>query len=816
MKHTICVMLCLSVLLVLGTANQISAYQVTLSPYNQEFDINKFYNDGDFDVDAGIVEGDPTVLLVIVGDPANVEEILKIPEIPDPFLLADAGSDFHFEVFQPFRFQDRFDGLFSTTVDDPVLFVPDNGTVTSFRDDGLLADDRIDLTAYAAELPEEYYEVDWGDTITMTTNDGTTLYISRFWRLPDFTIQFDISDVPEPGMIVLVGLGLAGIIGMMRRKKMMDIKTTRLFGILLVLTVGFILLSVPKPIYAIEVGEGAPPGFPGTGINPKNEFIKAFNEAQNIYGENVLGNPTDIVKQRAGIRFYQQFENGSIEYKILGSAYAVCGPIYNKWIKKVNQVGFPKNHVAGAWGSPQGTGGKVQFFEYGDIYLHETGKYVGRAFEVHGAILGVYNGNGGTGDIGFPLTDELPDGPFGKGIAVSYFEGDHCITSQDEIDYELFTNCKQGQPLGPPKLVDANARCVKCDKSLDEQKKNFDFTWKPYTPKSPKYSFTPSKFEMSYFSDFMSDEKDVTILAKAENHESDPVTTRVTVVNEDYEVSIGFEISGIEEDDNQQEEFSITLTMGSGSGGPSYTFYLKPSDIRLRNWSFLNQISDLKKRETVHEILDELDDAFEVAEDFIKGTDTFKGLLRKLNKGMNVFSKLPVKACKTNGPSFGVSAGWNFSKLCCTDYIKVSHGPSLGGGGSIGSVECETPPGSEFAVFPGIFIGLTAELGISVGVSLKGKTTCKSFQVCGDVDLAVEPSDLGVYLAVVHKKIARFDLKGALNPSVSVNDLCVNPVEVGKAGVCIKPKVTGEVTLFSFITKGVDANIKGKMCWPKN
>jgi hypothetical protein len=216
MKHTANVIL--GVMLIVGFITApASAFLVTLSPYNQGFDINAFYNDGEFDVEAGMVNASENTLLVIVGDPANVETILEVPE--DPFELAMNGSDFHFEIFQPFRFEHRFDGLFSTTVDDPVIFVPDNGIVTSFSDDGVLADDRIDLTAYAPELPPVYYEVDFGDVITMLTNDGTRLFIRNVQRLADFTVQFDIGPIPEPATIVTLGLGIIGLIGIARKKR---------------------------------------------------------------------------------------------------------------------------------------------------------------------------------------------------------------------------------------------------------------------------------------------------------------------------------------------------------------------------------------------------------------------------------------------------------------------------------------------------------------------------------------------------------------------------------------------------------------------
>lgn len=348
----------MTLLLVICAASQTSAYEVTLSLYNQGFNINNFYNDGDFDVEAGIVEADPSSLLVIVGDPANVEETLEIPEIPDPFALADAGSDFHFEEFQPFRFQDRFDGLFSTTVDDPVLFVPDNGTVTAFRDDGLLADDRIDLDAYEAELPPMYVEVDYGDTITMTTYDGTKLFITQVWRNPDFTVTFHISDVPEPGTLLLIGFGLLGLFGIIRRKKMMYFMKKK-----------FSLLMIPLVILSL-IG--------AIGVFAEADEIEdtIMQKWQNMRDNGIdIGEPTREVVGAWGspygtggyVRF---FENGDIYYHgngpRTGQAFEVHGRIYGTYNREGGTgsfLGFPISDEKpnGPYGHP------VSYFEGGCI-----------------------------------------------------------------------------------------------------------------------------------------------------------------------------------------------------------------------------------------------------------------------------------------------------------------------------------------------------------------------------------------------------------------------------------------------------------------
>ena len=251
MKHITIFMMCLSILLIPG--GFVNAYEITLSLYNQGFDINAFYNNGDFDPEVAIVNADPSSLLVIVGDPANVEEILKVPEIDDPFKLAEGGADFHFEVFQPFRFPDRFDGLFSTTVDNPMLLVLDNLAISevSFYDDGVLADDRIDLSAYSVELLEFYFEVDSRDALYLTMLDGIILKLSNFIRLDDFTVSFDAAPVPEAGTFMLLGIGLLGLLGALKKRKAGKAFPASLFlAVILVMP----MLLFPTGALAYEIG----------------------------------------------------------------------------------------------------------------------------------------------------------------------------------------------------------------------------------------------------------------------------------------------------------------------------------------------------------------------------------------------------------------------------------------------------------------------------------------------------------------------------------------------------------------------------------
>ena len=818
-KYLLLIALCISTLLTVSTVEQADAYKVTLSLYNQGFNLNAFYDNGNFDVEKGIVEADPTSLMVIVGDPANVEDVLEVPEVPDPFQLADAGSDFHFEIAQPFRFQNRFNGLFSTSVDDPVLLVPDNGTVVGFQDDVLLADDRINLEAYAAELPDQYYEVDKGDMITMLTDDGTKLFITGFWRNPDFTITINISDVPEPGTIVLLGLGFLVMMGIVRRKKSMNLK--KIFPLLIVVMVMLLTTMLyPVNIYALEIG----PSFCAYISQPIcTQFQEAYDPA--------LGQPIDSA-EGSGSSWAQNFEKGYITCNIADCyGYSkiqdpVKVAIMKKWHSlkdKGIDIGEPTSDIVGAWGSPFGTGGHVRFFGNGDIYYHGNGPRAGQVFEVHGRIYGTYNSEGGTGSfLGFPISDEEPDGPFDH--PVNYFEGG-CITSENGIDYDkVIKGCKKGEPVKPPQLIEADAQCVTCKDedgktvSLNEQIGNFKFTWDSYVPSNPELTFTPSEFDMStYFFDFMTEEAEVSVRAKVNSFESGPVTDRLILVNEKYELGAEFEITSQSNFLSGDAEFLISVIVGP------YKFTFRPEDITEEDFWYgtlkkeVRKKIDPVKREEILKIIDSVDGFDEVLKQIVNGTAVkLVERLEKFKELENVFSTLSSAGgyCeREKKPTFGINVGYSYSKSCCgLDGVKGKHQGTFGGSGTFFETTCDSP---SITIYPGVSAGFTAAVGLNLNIAIKGATTCNSFSVCGDAELGVDPSDLGFYFGLIHKKIAKISVVGVLNPKASIKGFCFIPKwKMGKVSFCIKPAVKGEIEFFSFLKAGsFEAELGGEKCF---
>lgn len=746
-KQNVMLAIGFTLLLIIGVADQASAYQVTLSLYNQGFDINKFYNNGDFNVEAGIVNADPTSLLVIVGDPANVEDVFETPDQATTFELLAAGSDFHFEIAQPFRFQDRFDGLFSTTVDDPLLFVPDNATITAFRDDGLLADDRIDLSGYEAELPPMYVEVDYGDTITLTTDDGTKLFITHIWRNDDFTVTFDISDVPEPGTVVLIGIGLVGIVGMVRRKKMIKKNLPFLNSL-------FITILLITSLFSVYSYAWSP-------LDIRYPFMLLIATTN----QDKLGNCTP---QDGPLGLFFKCDKGSVEWN--NGPIAVYNPFYLKW-EQMNWgwgvLGQPTKNVVDAWVSPQGTTGQVQFFESGDIYLHTSGAYAGKVFEVHGAIYGVYNREGGTGKIGFPITDEIANGPFRH--AISYFEGDHCITSQDGIEYQLFGYCKKGGAPTPPKVVDAEGPgCVKGDnnnfstvsKLLSSE--SFKPIFEPWSPINYTVNLDPQKIEMPWNNLLMT--QDFTINVTTNEFEGEG-NTSVTLVNEDAKVSFGF-------------DWNPPFELG---------------DFRIQR--IIKVINKFKKRSAEFESL--------------------VGVLKK-------WKTLP-------GPDPVTKTGWGdvefdyelpsfyseYSTLCCSPFELPKFSGNFDMGVEAG-LKFYTP---RWYVY-GLVLRLTVQLAAGADPSARWNTSCQNQNVCIYPNAYFDVGG-GVSASVLDPVIARLDLLLGGRASTDDSNICFDlredEWEPWKIKLCMAPKVFGEAEMFSFIKKKFDFEIGSlKYCCKKD
>ena len=148
---------------------------------------------------------------------------------------------------------------------------------------------------------------------------------------------------------------------------------------------------------------------------------------------------------------YNKFKGGAIVHRKASghceakTVYLGWG-IFNKW-EELNygesDLGLPtsdEREVPQSGAEGFDTTGIVCDFEGGRIYWHRTGKYETKAFEVHGAINGTYQKEGGSGGwLGFPISDEYKDSK--TGYARSNFEGGY-ITTPNGIEYYAYPNDK--------------------------------------------------------------------------------------------------------------------------------------------------------------------------------------------------------------------------------------------------------------------------------------------------------------------------------------------------------------------------------------
>ncbi len=530
--HMFYLIVCMSIFL-LTITGQAKASKVTLSLYDQGFNINEFYDNGEFSVENGIKDGNPEWLLVVIGDPANVEDVFETATIPNPFDLEIEGVDFHFEVFQPFRFPDRFDGLFSKTVDDPVLFVFDSLTVADvqFYDDGILADDRIDLSPFAEELPEFFFEVDAGDRLYVTMLDGTTLRISNIVRTDDFSVGFDVEPVPEPGTFLMLGLGVIGIIGLVRKKR--NMRLLKKTGLLLIC----IIISFSVSSYAYDIG-------PDFCSSMSHHACPAFQDAYDAH-RNVLGEPVSAAAKNAAGEWYQKFEHGTIEYRGY-SAYVVYGAIYNKWASLnwgFGDLGGPTSNRKSVKSIKTGVTGDIQNFDHGYIIY-----YKGRTFEVHGDIATVYAREGGaTGWLGFPTSDEYADSNSPGDYRRSDFEGGYI--TWNGIDQYLAYNWdgvayQNGKPLHTELIAVKGPCCVNSGRKVSTS--DFIPTWSTYAPSDAELISDPSTL---YSRASMTETYNaLPVIASGYKYGSATCSNSVTAVNSDVAImvkDVGFNLENL-------------------------------------------------------------------------------------------------------------------------------------------------------------------------------------------------------------------------------------------------------------------------------
>jgi len=185
---------------------------------------------GGFDFDTGAAYRDPSVLIVTFGEQPDIEDFWKQTGAN----LADFGesNDVMFAFDQ--------NAIFSTFATQHLVKA---ATFSDMAFD-VIRPEHLDASLFMS--PAEAISFDADDVLVIRTDDQTYWKFGNFTRLSDWELQVMVETnavfapthaVPEPGTLVLIGLGVVGMFDITRRKRNAQIrKALILFAIVAALS----------------------------------------------------------------------------------------------------------------------------------------------------------------------------------------------------------------------------------------------------------------------------------------------------------------------------------------------------------------------------------------------------------------------------------------------------------------------------------------------------------------------------------------------------------------------------------------------------